>query len=166
VHDIRRAIHAQMKMLWNSHPTLNFILGHPEHKQWYFDATRKQIDGNIYQPLVCPALGIGAKLDILFLRPSKPGALFKDGGDLDNRLKTLIDGLRIPAKGETPDGVRNAEDEQPMYCLLADDKLVTAFSVESDQLFETGHNEAYVRCQVRVALVGIEPTALAADLLR
>jgi hypothetical protein len=35
-------------------------------------------------------------LDILFLRRDNPGNLIASGGDIDNRLKVLFDGLRMP----------------------------------------------------------------------
>lgn len=51
----------------------------------------------------------------------------KHGGDLDNQLKTLLDALRqphatreLPTPDETPD-----EGEDPFFCLLEDDQLVT-----------------------------------------
>lgn len=50
--------------------------------------------GQPFIPLVTEELGLRCKLDILFLRPENPGSLFVRG-DLDNRLKTLFDGLRI-----------------------------------------------------------------------
>jgi len=56
---------------------------------------------------------------------------------LDNRVKTLIDALRMPKganelKGnETP-----ACGEDPFFCLLEDDDLVTSLSVESDMLLD------------------------------
>ena len=72
------------------------------------------------------------QLDIRFLRREQPGAIIH-GGDLDNRLKTLFDGLRIPL----------AEDEVPnsllpggrYFCLMEDDALVTRLTIETGQLF-------------------------------
>jgi len=36
------------------------------------------------------------QLGSLFLRPGEPGRLVSRGGDIDNRIKTLLDGLRMP----------------------------------------------------------------------
>lgn len=58
-------------------------------------------------------------------------------GDIDNRIKTLMDALKIP------EGVSDApeQDEHPFYVLLQDDRLVTRLSVESDMLLQpTGPN--------------------------
>lgn len=59
-------------------------------------------------------------------------------GDIDNRVKTLIDALRIPcsnalgsARSSTP-----RQDENPFFCLIEDDKLITKFSIETDWLLD------------------------------
>src|SRR5665213_757384 len=48
-----------------------------------------------FVPLVRKKNGFTYGLDILFLRRGHPGELIVSG-DLDNRLKTLIDGLKVP----------------------------------------------------------------------
>lgn len=73
-----------------------------------------------------------AKLDILMLRPGPPGNAI---GDIDNRLKTLSDALKIPddhpnaVGGEAPQ-----HGEDPFYVLLEDDRSITKVSVETDML--------------------------------
>ena len=44
-----------------------------------------------YAPLI--AMHLAAELDIVFLRQQAPGKLIGEGGDIDNRLKTLFDAL-------------------------------------------------------------------------
>ncbi len=53
------------------------------------------------------------------------------GGDLDNRIKTVFDALRIPKGLEEMDG---KVQEEPIYCLLEDDRLISEFRVRSDSL--------------------------------
>jgi hypothetical protein len=67
------------------------------------------------------------------MRRDSPGNLVTSGGDIDNRLKTLLDALRVPdvIKG-MPD--MPSEDEDPFFCLLEDDCLITALSVTTDTL--------------------------------
>jgi hypothetical protein len=56
-------------------------------------------------------------------------------GDLDNRLKTLIDTLRKPHNAnELVGNEMPPVDEDPFYCLLEDDDLVTGLGVETDML--------------------------------
>jgi hypothetical protein len=74
-------------------------------------------------------------LEILFLRPDQPGDKGW-AGDIDNRLETLLDALRIPEANEQYHLRKPDADEQPFFCLLEDDKLITKVSVETDQLLE------------------------------
>ncbi|HZO42622.1 MAG TPA: hypothetical protein VFE97_25630 [Methylomirabilota bacterium] len=52
-----------------------------------------------FVPLISQRAGLIVELDVLFLRPQLPGAVVSSGGDLDNRIKTLLDALRIPEPG-------------------------------------------------------------------
>ena len=70
-------------------------------------------------------------LDILFLRKEEPGGLILQSGDIDNRIKTLFDALRMPAPGEL---IPPNMSENPMHCLLESDTLVTGFNVRTDRL--------------------------------
>ena len=74
-------------------------------------------------------------LDILFLRPDRPGSVVW-AGDIDNRLKTLLDAMRIPEVGEDYASREPSDDEVPFFCLLEDDKLITKVAVETDRLLE------------------------------
>jgi len=69
------------------------------------------------------------------------------GGDIDNRVKTILDALRVPAEpNAVPQGDAPRPDEVPFYCVLEDDKLVTALSVQTERLLEPSvdPNEALV----------------------
>jgi hypothetical protein len=56
-------------------------------------------------------------LNILFLRRDAPGKVVSGDGDLDNRLKTLFDALRVP---NTADGLPSPPEDgfNPVFCLL------------------------------------------------
>ena len=69
------------------------------------------------------------------MRPDKPGGVVW-AGDIDNRLKTLLDALRIPEAGEDYCSRESADDESPFFVLLEDDKLISRVSVETDRLLE------------------------------
>ena len=83
-------------------------------------AAKYSLDGWNFVPFVTEELNLICGLDILFLRPSAPGQLVS-GGDLDNRLKTLFDALRIPEASERyADRVPDDPDEKPARCLCHD----------------------------------------------
>jgi hypothetical protein len=55
-------------------------------------------------------------------------------GDLDARMKTLFDALRIPKDLAETGGQGPQDDEDPFYCLLEDDKLIADVSITTDKL--------------------------------
>ena len=145
-HDIRRVFHRQLKQFWYSHPflskdspwrdtTCRRLIGdpYPQHIQTRTDelAAVHTRSGFHFVPLVLQELMLHCDLNILFLRPGAPGDVVKSG-DLDNRLKTLFDALSVPQalRGEP------ADDEKPMFVLVADDRLITRLVVETDQLLQ------------------------------
>ncbi len=85
-------------------------------------------------PLATRELELGCGLDILFLRYDQPGQTLLQSGDIDNRLKTLFDALRIPQAGEYHG--EPSPDEDPLFCLLEDDSMITQVSVTTDVLLE------------------------------
>jgi hypothetical protein len=67
------------------------------------------------------------------LRPANPGDLFP-GGDLDNRIKTLLDALQMPRLDEISSvNLAPRNDEEPFFCFLQDDALVTGLTVNTDR---------------------------------
>ena len=102
-----------------------------------------------FAPLVTDKLSTLAKLDVLLLRPEPPGHLFRHGGDIDNRVKTLVDALRMPSLQELPDGDAPRDGEDPFFCLLKDDALVTRLAVDTDTLLDA-ENSTDVSVSVRV----------------
>lgn len=64
------------------------------------------------------------------------------GGDIDGRVKTVFDSLRVPTPEEAyklKDKFPPTEDENPMYCLMQDDKLVSEVRVLADHLLLLPH---------------------------
>ena len=110
--------------------------------------------GYRFVPLVCEGFELSCSLDILFLRSDSGGGIVS-AGDLDNRVKTLIDALRMPKGGNELRGNEiPAQDENPFFCLLEDDNLVTALAVESDLLLgpSAAANKSLVKLVISVSL--------------
>jgi hypothetical protein len=153
-HKLRCHFHEQLVILWGTKAL--------DGAREYLDPARKKDNINLIQnvgafqfaPLVSQAAGWNtvAELQILFLRPSDPGQLIGHEGDLDNRLKSLFDGLRMPSGvSELPDNAQPGPNETPFFCLLQDDALVTGFSVVTDRLLiPVGRNEVDLTIHARV----------------
>jgi hypothetical protein len=95
-----------------------------------------------FVPLVSVETDSIAELSLTLLRPEAPGKLLTQGGDIDNRLKTLFDALSMPQQANAlPDGASPSDGETPFFCLLENDNLVTAVQVRTEQLLVVGHRD-------------------------
>jgi hypothetical protein len=54
------------------------------------------------------------------------------GGDLDGRIKTLFDALRMPTKEEEEAGEVATND--PLCCLLQNDSLISELAIKTGRL--------------------------------
>jgi hypothetical protein len=91
-----------------------------------------------FVPLVTEDFSLWCGIDILFLRSGAPGKVF-ESGDIDNRIKTVLDALKAPKQLEELGDFKSKgpyADEVPFFCLLEDDGLVAKISVETDTLLE------------------------------
>ena len=89
------------------------------------------------------------------LRPNEEGFIYEQG-DIDGQLKTLFDSLRMPDSPSETGGATPGEGENPFYCLLNDDRLITEVKVSTDQLLllpneqEVRPNDAHVVIRVKL----------------
>lgn len=157
-HAIRRSFHPQLRRLWMKNNALQRMAWqfgcsaiNDEHQKdpskAYPELSEEQTravgftrmgdkwnrNGFHFVPLVTEDLMLSCSIDVLFLRPEEPHLIFTRG-DLDARIKTIFDSLRIPSNLEEAGGQGPAEDEDPFFCLLSDDKLVSEVRVSTDQL--------------------------------
>ena len=140
-HALRRAFHAQLGEFWRQNPLKDY--------RWLWDPTdpifrqtpksdiRRKIGLFEFVPLVNEYMYLVADLQIQLLRSEPPGAVKAQSGDLDNRVKTLLDALRMPRNvDELPTGDKPGQDENLFFCLLEDDALINSFSVTTHRWLE------------------------------
>lgn len=152
---IRRALSPQLEQLWKTHNSLKVlaregvirkagattVINDPSRtprdlaKQFPNDfeylGDSIAVGDKKYTPLVRESLSLACEIDILFLRDQDPGDIFSQDGDIDNRIKTLFDALRMPKRDEQD---RNPPEEDHLFVLLQDDSLISDFSVRTDRL--------------------------------
>ncbi|WP_156929134.1 hypothetical protein [Bradyrhizobium sp. th.b2] len=118
-----------------SHGTLDLCEPIERHGAWF-------------RPLVRESFALHCGLKIVFLRKESPGKVYQ-GGDIDGRIKTLVDALTMPQHKEQilePNAQRD-----PIYCLLQDDSMVSGLAVESERLLGAqDHPADYVRLTIEV----------------
>ena len=173
--DIRNAIHPQLAELWATDPTMTRVrdAAMVPRKSGYFYIEGSHLDeelpprkydpkefkdlfapvvvgGHEFMPLIRESVGLACSLDIVFMRKGEIGSLVSQDGDLDNRIKTLFDGLRMPTPSEMGN---HRPGEEPFHCLLEDDALITGFQVDTDRLLtKPGGNIHEVRLVIDVSV--------------
>ena len=183
-HAIRRAFHKQLKHLWETDQFLSgyriapdnpnigekpdaaadsmYAMWAPEdgELQRLVDvvAARHHQFGYRFVPLVTRYFRLLCSIHVLFLRHDIPGSAIQ-AGDIDNRIKTLIDALRLPNNQTELVGKdsKPRRGEAPFYCLLEDDSLVSGFSVETDTLLNPPRQSIGGRDVKIVATVELRP---------
>jgi hypothetical protein len=151
--EVRRALHPQLKALWD-YPPLAANRGWLDAPMHPDDISIiRELGGFRFAPLVSEELRLVAELDVVLLRPSPPGRLLRQGGDIDNQLKTLFDALRHPENlYEIPHGDAPRADEDPLFCLLDDDERITDLRVSADRLLgapDDGHVHVLIFVKTR-----------------
>ena len=109
----------------------------------------------LYQPLVRKSLDLNCALEILFLRQEDPGSLVLQGGDVDNRIKTLFDALRLP---DADVEQRYPQSKEKIDCLMESDTLISGFHVSTDRLLvpkTVKVNEVHLVIEVKIRVLGL-----------
>jgi hypothetical protein len=166
---IRKVFHSQLKRLWETNKFLSELVDEDWPSKSAVPANQvaplseaianlHQENGYRFVPLVREEFELFCSLDILFLRRDFPSGVVS-AGDLDNRIKTLIDALRKPHNAnELRDNETPAPGEDPFFCLLEDDDLVTDLSVQTDMLLdplpanESSNDQSHVKLVISVEL--------------
>lgn len=177
-HDLRQHFHKQLAALWKQRPLVNFrprllsrvpdigadrpasaagtlpIAPDPSKSTL---CILKQVGGFEFAPLVSTAVHLVVELDIVMMWPHKRGHIVTSGGDLDNRVKTLLDALRAPTSvAEIPKGAEPPDGDEAFFCLLEDDSLITRLNVSSRRLLEPNVPPAEVDLYVSVLTKQVE----------
>lgn len=177
---IREALSPQLEELWKTHHALQVLSvegyepkhflglvrgpGGPFTPKQVFEGDPNSMEdlcaeipvgAKRYKPLVRKSLSLNCELDILFLRQEDPGGLVNQGGDIDNRIKTLLDGLRMPAVSEQ-DLAPPSNDM--LHCLMESDSLVARLNVDTDRLLfpqSTRANEVHLVIEVSIRVLRV-----------
>jgi hypothetical protein len=149
--DLRKHFHLQLKALWQQEPLSS-------HRM-FLDPSE---DGNVLHAVepfqlvatVSSRLQMVADLAITMLRPEPPGSIVTQSGDIDNRLKTLLDALKVPTRDEVPSNATPESGEPLFFCLLEDDDLNTSLDIRTDRLLDPANpSEVLLLLHVKTRLV-------------
>jgi hypothetical protein len=151
---MRQQFHPQLKAVWATHQLLIAKQSEPTSM-----LNTERLAGEYkvppwsFVPLVTEQIRVLCGLEIVLLRLDHPGSSIWSG-DIDNRIKTIIDALEVPDANAGYADLPLEADRDPLYCLLENDKLLTSVSVETGRLLnysgtEQSHAEANIRVRIR-----------------
>ena len=133
-HSIRRHFQAQTKKLC----TEDTFRYHPQN--WQMDSI-KTVGPFAFVALVSQWNRLLAEVEIILLRPEAPGSIVSSG-DIDNRLKTLFDAIKIPQHlQDLPPGAMPGDGETPFFCILEDDRRITKVTIQTERLWEAASSD-------------------------
>ncbi len=131
-HKIRAHFHKQLNELWKYPP-----LKDHGHLLSGDGSIIKKVGSFNFAPLVSKSIYLLAEMNILMLRPSRKGNIISAGGDIDNRLKTLFDALSMPpGDNNLPKDSQPDRGQDPFYCVVEDDGLISQVTVDTDRILE------------------------------
>jgi len=144
--DIRMQFHPQLKKLLEHSPWDNLTqYMMPNAKK--SPISTKHVGGIDWNPIITPNLNLLAEIEIQLFHPEIVGVA---RSDIDNRVKTILDGLRCP-QNEHEIGDNTPRNIGPIYTLLDDDHLVTKLSVNTSHLLSHdifNHNDNNINDKV------------------
>lgn len=150
-HEIRASLDRQLRSISHSQ-----TFSHSFKPDWEGKRSSKEQPmfvermGKRFWFLISENLATKVNLSLTILVPHETARIVHNGGDIDNRIKTLFDALRVPAAdSEVPSNDQFDYSDSGMYCLLEDDKLIDRISIRSYQ--DHGPAEPdHVRCVIEV----------------
>lgn len=153
-HAMREQFHWQLKAVWESHPVL---LAKRQDESSMICAAKLADEFKIppwsFVPLVMDRLDVLCGIDIVMLRLDHPGDSVWSG-DIDNRVKTIIDALEVPGAHSGYADLPFEGEINPLYCLLENDQLLTSISVETGRLLKApdGVDPSWADVSIRVRI--------------
>jgi hypothetical protein len=139
-HCLRRHFHNQLKELWKLPQLAEFqdALRVPEPDVVERRTLLRRVGQYHFAPLVGSYFHLVACLEVVMLRPEPEGRIFQRSGDIDNRLKTLLDALKVPNEpAALPDNLAPpSPDETPFFCMLEDDSFITNVDIRTAHWLE------------------------------
>ncbi|CAN5289643.1 hypothetical protein BH10PSE9_BH10PSE9_03330 [soil metagenome] len=128
---IRQGFHAQLNKLWGRDQIAflkewldsGFAAGAPDY--------RRVVGGRTYLPIVSEKIEARANLTVTLMSGLDARRPAFTNGDVDNRVKSLIDALAAPIQ---PSRIPRTAPSRDTICLLSDDSLVAELTVRTAAL--------------------------------
>jgi hypothetical protein len=161
-HQLRCCFHPQLKRAIEQSPSL--LRGQYMGQFELFSENQSlSVDGKSFLALAAPHKGspdtstvlhASVRLDITMLRAGGIGSLVSNGGDIDNRMKTLLDALTIPDQNQAKNVEPTDMPDGAMVCLMSDDKIISDLRIATAQLLDVDDKSRDVVLLIAVTIEG------------
>jgi len=149
-HALRQVFHRQLRYLWD-HPAKMapgaLSSARPDISRPDFS---KPVGHFRFVPVISENGLNVAEVQITLMQTEAAGSIITRTGDIDNRLKSLFDSMKVPTSAELPADVKPNVDEEPFFCVLEDDHLITSVAVDTKRLLEPTVAIAHVQLLVTI----------------
>lgn len=148
---LRRLFHDQLKQLRDFHQEHNL-----DGSQTFNRDNVKQVGPFSFLPLITCGCGKVVELDVILLSHFEPqNRVAYQTGDVDNKLKAIMDGLRMAQNKNEIRSEEVHEGEELFYTLLEDDALVSQVNIRHDRLLfnleeEENKKDTFTLIKVRI----------------
>ena len=175
-HELRLAFHEQLSVLWKVNPILSEFSkiksptlesaittdfaamvneglvgsGVPVSEKYPYSKllTDRHEKHNVkWYPLVTVESNLVCELSVLMLRPNDNRSIIRDG-DIDGRVKTILDSLSIPKSGDVLSKFKPQNGY--FYTLLSDDSLISKVTVDTDELLQLDMGDSQAQLIIEV----------------
>lgn len=157
-HVMRESFHTQIKRIWETRQFLLINQSMETPKPYHIDtlAKRLRIPPWRFVPLVTEELSLKTKIEITILRVDHPhlNLWSERAGDVDNRVKTIIDALRVPGANDGYADMHPGPGQDPFFVLVESDELFDVVHAETDHLLVVppGEDASYAEIVVAVTV--------------
>lgn len=133
---LREHFHQQLHRLWKVDSFLSNWqkIGDCSHQKMesFLESSSPSISGISFIPLVSRSSCVDCWVDFRILRP---GHDMVNAPDIDNQVKVMFDGLKMPRTKDEM-GRDHSASPSPLYVLLEDDSLVSKLTSTQDELLQ------------------------------
>ena len=168
-HAIRHTFDAQLQSLWAREPLLShrceaigeapvdlissYEAARDDKYQDSSPTTLQCVGNGYYLPIVSERYNLLAEIGITWFRHEPPGSLLQIG-DIDNRLKTILDCLQTPPSGQAVDLDEGNSAISPFYTVLEDDSLISSIKVDTarDLRPDAANSEVLLLIEIRTVV--------------
>lgn len=155
---MRREFQAQLRHLYDENPVLRGEGGAEARAFSRIVRAPIEKEGRIYWALVSNRAKLKCSLEIGVLLNEDLPSVIRQSGDLDNRVKSIIDSLRLPGKYQEIQKYGPSAEEQPFICLMEDDALVSGLNLTAGRLLKPNTPAQWAKVSVHVKVKIAEKT--------